>query len=177
MIGELFAKYLHCPAVEEIFVDKMANLISCNCRYWRCNVVGAPSGKLVGKTLAIKDNISVAGVPMMNGSRLLEGYIPNHDATVVTRILDAGGTIAGKAVCEEFCFTATSCTSATGPVVNPYDQTRMALGSSSGSAALVRKVYFLVEILFYCLVEIMCMIYHFYNYSILQHPVRQYPGP
>ena len=87
----------------------------------------------------MKDNISVADVPMMSGSRLLEGYVPDHDATVVSRVLDAGGTITGKAVCEEWCFTATSCTSATGPVVNPYDQTRMALGSSSGSAALVSK--------------------------------------
>ena len=78
---------------------------------------------------------------MMNGSRILEGYIPDVDATVVTRILDAGGRITGKAVCEEFCFTATSCTAATGHVVNPHDQTRMTLGSSSGSAALVSLVY------------------------------------
>lgn len=85
----------------------------------------------------MKDNISIAGVPMMNGSRLLEGYSADVDATVVSRILDAGGTITGKVVCEEWCFTATSCTSATGPVVNPHDPTRMALGSSSGSAALV----------------------------------------
>lgn len=80
----------------------------------------------------MKDNISIAGVPMMNGSRLLEGYITDVDGTVVSRILDAGGTITGKAVCEEWCFTATSCTSDAGPV-----PTRMVLGSSSGSAALV----------------------------------------
>lgn len=54
----------------------------------------------------MKDNISIAGVPMMNGSRLLEGYSADVDATVVSRILDAGGTITGKAVCEEWCFTA-----------------------------------------------------------------------
>lgn len=40
--------------------------------------------------MAIKDNVSVAGVPMMNGSKLLEGFVPDRDATVVTRILDAG---------------------------------------------------------------------------------------
>lgn len=74
---------------------------------------------------------------MTNGSRMLEHYVPDHDATVVTRILDAGGKITGKAVCEEWCFTATSCTAFTGPVVNPHNETRMALGSSSGSAALV----------------------------------------
>ena len=77
----------------------------------------------------------------MCGSRMLEDYVPDYDATVVSRILDAGGRIIGKAVCEEFCFTATSCTAATGHVVNPHDQTRMALGSSSGSAALVSLVY------------------------------------
>lgn len=110
-------------------------------RYWRCNIVGATRGKLQGKTIAIKDNIPVAGVPMMCGSRTLEDYVPDYDATVVSRILDAGGRISGKAVCEEFCFTATSCTAATGRVVNPHDQTRMALGSSSGSAALVSLVY------------------------------------
>jgi Asp-tRNAAsn/Glu-tRNAGln amidotransferase A subunit and related amidases len=49
--------------------------------------------------VAIKDNVCVAGVPLMNGSRLLEGYIPEFDATIVTRILDAGGEIAGKAAC------------------------------------------------------------------------------
>ncbi|XP_022805647.1 uncharacterized protein LOC111342795 [Stylophora pistillata] len=104
---------------------------------WRCDVIGAQSGKLQGKTIAIKDNIPVAGVLMTSGSRMLENYVPDHDATVVSRILDAGGRITGKAVCEEWCFTATSCTAFTGPVVNPHDETRMALGSSSGSAALV----------------------------------------
>lgn len=97
----------------------------------------------------MKDTISVAGIPMMCGSHLLEGYIPDYDATVVSRILDAGGTITGKAVCEEWCFTATSCTSFTGPVVNPHDEKRMALGSSSGCAALVRVIvgiYFLAHL-------------------------------
>ena len=75
---------------------------------------------------------------MMNGSRLMEGYIPDVDATVVTRILDAGGRILGKAVCENMCLSGGSFTSASGPVLNPHDKTRMAGGSSSGSAALVR---------------------------------------
>ena len=59
-------------------------------RYWKCNITGSDSGSLVGKRVAIKDNIAVAGVPMMNGSRVLEGYVPEFDATIVTRILDAG---------------------------------------------------------------------------------------
>ena len=53
-------------------------------------MVGSGSGILAGKTVALKDNVPLAGVPMMNGSRLMEGYIPEFDATIVTRILDAG---------------------------------------------------------------------------------------
>jgi amidase len=108
-----------------------------NAWYWRCGLKGASSGPLAGKTFAIKDNVCVAGIPMMNGTRLLEGFVPNIDATVVTRILDAGGTILGKAVCESLCFSGGSHTSDTGPVRNPHDPTRTTGGSSSGSGALV----------------------------------------
>jgi len=94
-------------------------------------------GPLAGRRVAVKDNISLAGVPMMNGSRTIEGYVPRQDATVVTRLLDAGATIAGKAVCEDLCFSGGSHTSRTGPVHNPWDRSRTAGGSSSGSAALV----------------------------------------
>ena len=79
---------------------------------------------------------------MTNGSRVLEGYVPDVDATVVSRILDAGGHIVGKAVCEALCFSTASFTSSTGPVLNPYDHSRMAGGSSTGSAALVRYYVF-----------------------------------
>ncbi len=68
--------------------------------YWKTRIEGAPEGKLAGKTIALKDNICLAGVPMMNGASILEGYVPEIDATVVTRILEAGGTIVGKTVCE-----------------------------------------------------------------------------
>ena len=85
----------------------------------------------------LKDNIMLAGVPMMNGAATLEGYVPNIDATVVTRILDAGGTIVGKAHCESFCLSGGSHTSASGPVHNPRKMGYSAGGSSSGSAALV----------------------------------------
>ena len=105
--------------------------------YVKTTIAGAPGGKLAGKTVAIKDNVCVAGVPMMNGSSTMEGYVPNIDATIVTRLLDAGATIAGKAVCEHFCFSGGSHTSASGPVHNPRRRGYSAGGSSSGSAALV----------------------------------------
>ncbi|XP_028403580.1 uncharacterized protein LOC114526245 [Dendronephthya gigantea] len=110
-----------------------------NAWYWRCDISGAPEGKLLGKTIAIKDNIAVAGIPMMNGSQLLEGYIPDIDATVVTRVLDEGGRILGKAVCENLCFSAGSFSAANGLVRNPFDPSKMSGGSSSGCAVLIRN--------------------------------------
>src|ERR1700733_5684748 len=105
--------------------------------YWKTNIHSGAKGLLSGKSVAIKDNICVAGVPMMNGSVLLEGYVPELDATVVTRILEAGGTIAGKAACEDLCFSGASHTCASGVIRNPHDIARSAGGSSGGSAALV----------------------------------------
>lgn len=108
-----------------------------NAWYWRTSIKGAGEGLLQGKRVVIKDNVAVAGVPMMNGASVLEGYVPEFDATIVTRILDAGGEIVGTAVCEHLCFSGSSFTSDTGPVRNPHDPERSAGGSSSGSAALV----------------------------------------
>ena len=108
-----------------------------NAWYYRCSIKGAKAGKLKGKTVAIKDNICVAGVPMMNGTAVLEGYVPDVDATLVTRILDAGGEIAGKAVCESLCFSGGSHTCDTPAVMNPHNNAHSTGGSSSGSAALV----------------------------------------
>ncbi len=103
----------------------------------KSEVRGAPYGPLSGKRIVLKDNVCLAGVPMMNGASTLEGYVPDVDATVVTRILDAGGTIVGKAHCEYFCLSGGSHTSAMGPVHNPYKYGYSAGGSSSGSGALV----------------------------------------
>lgn len=108
-----------------------------NAWYWKCSIQGAPSGKLAGKKIAVKDNVCVGGIPMMNGSRVMEGFTPAEDATVVTRLLEAGAEIVGKSVCENFCFSGGSHTSASGPVLNPHNNEYMAGGSSSGSAALL----------------------------------------
>jgi amidase len=105
--------------------------------YVRTEIRESDDGPLAGRTVAIKDNTMVAGVPMMNGSRTLEGFVPTRDATVVSRLLAAGATITGKAVCEDLCFSGGSHTSRSGPVRNPWNLSRSAGGSSSGSAALV----------------------------------------
>jgi amidase len=108
-----------------------------NAWYVKTRINGASAGKLAGKTVVLKDNVCLAGVPMMNGASTLEGYTPDIDATIVTRILEAGGTIVGKAHCEYFCFSGGSHTSAAGPVHNPRKPGYSAGGSSSGSAALL----------------------------------------
>src|SRR3954464_12416969 len=105
--------------------------------YVRTEITEGGSGPLAGRTVAIKDNTMVAGVPMMNGSETVEGFVPTRDATVVSRLLAAGATITGKSVCEDLCFSGSSFTSRPQPVRNPWDPSRSSGGSSSGSAALV----------------------------------------
>jgi amidase len=77
-----------------------------NAWYWKTEIQGELAGPLRGKRVAFKDNIMVASTPMMNGSSTLEGYIPEVDATAVTRVLASGGTVVGKAHSEYFCTSA-----------------------------------------------------------------------
>jgi amidase len=109
----------------------------CGAWYVKTSIKGKPGGKLSGRRVALKDNVCLAGVPMMVGANVLEGYVPDVDATIVERILDAGGEIAGKAVCEYYCVSGGSHTSSTGPVQNPRKPGYTTGGSSSGSGALV----------------------------------------
>jgi amidase len=104
---------------------------------WLGPIEGSGKGLLAGKSVAVKDNTLVRGMPMRNGSRVLDGFVADTDATVVTRILAAGGTIAGKAVCENLSFSGHSHTSWPRRVDNPRAMGYAAGGSSSGSAALV----------------------------------------
>ena len=125
-------RYPRCPGH---FPDPSDNEL--NAWYIKTNIAGAPDGPLRGKRIALKDTVCLAGVPMMNGSSIMEGYTPETDATIVTRMLDAGAIIAGKAHCENFCLSGGSHTNAKGPVHNPWKRGYMAGGSSSGSGALV----------------------------------------
>jgi amidase len=103
----------------------------------RTSVRERDEGPLAGRTVALKDNIALAGVPMSGGTTFLDGYVPEEDATVVRRVLDAGGEITGKAACEYLSLSAGSHTSPSGPVRNPRDPARTTGGSSSGCGALV----------------------------------------
>lgn len=95
------------------------------------------SDLLKDETVCLKDNIAMAGVPCLLGTDTFTGWVPKTDAIVVTRILAHGGTITGKAVCENLSRGAVSATAASGPVDNPYARGYSAGGSSSGTAALV----------------------------------------
>ncbi|KAL4885757.1 amidase signature domain-containing protein [Aspergillus karnatakaensis] len=92
---------------------------------------------LTNKTLCLKDNICVAGIPCLLGTTTFTNWTPTTDATVVTRILAAAGTITGKAVCENLSRGAISNSAATGPVHNPHAHGYSVGGSSSGTAAAV----------------------------------------
>ncbi|KAG6357799.1 hypothetical protein INS49_013678 [Diaporthe citri] len=108
----------------------------------RTTIRPSAEGLLSGRTIAIKDNVSVAGLPMTGGTQPYhlskdKPYpISSFDAPVVTRVLEAGGTITGTSTCENYCMSALSFSSATGPVDNPWLK-GYACGSSSGGAALV----------------------------------------
>uniref|UniRef100_A0A914XD78 Amidase domain-containing protein n=1 Tax=Plectus sambesii TaxID=2011161 RepID=A0A914XD78_9BILA len=104
--------------------------------YWKCSVKGESSGKLAGMKVAVKDHAFVAGVPMMNGSRALEGFVPEYDATIVARMLQEGAEIVGKSTVPDLCCCGSSIMNPYGPIMNPWDTTRSAGGSSSGSAVL-----------------------------------------
>ncbi|KAF2707235.1 amidase signature enzyme [Pleomassaria siparia CBS 279.74] len=99
---------------------------------------GSPKGELLkGKTVCLKDNIAVAGVPQFFGTDAIPAWTPDSDATVVTRALDAGADIVGTTICENFCNSTSSFTSAQGTVHNPYAEGYSAGGSTSGGSALV----------------------------------------
>ena len=93
----------------------------------------APTSEtLKGRTVALKDNVALAGVRCTNGTAAID-WTPGYDATIATRIMDAGGVITGKSACENTCLEGVSDTSCTGSVQNPWAEGWSAGGSSSGS--------------------------------------------
>ena len=92
---------------------------------------------LLGLPIAIKDVLTVAGMPATAGSRILEPFVPTYNATTVQRLLDAGCVILGKTNTDEFAMGSSTENSAFGPTRNAWDRQRVPGGSSGGSAAAV----------------------------------------
>ena len=98
---------------------------------------GEPLGPLAGVPLALKDILAMKGVPTTCGSKILEGWRPPYDATVVERLRAAGIPILGKTNMDEFAMGSSTEHSAYGPTHNPWDLDRIPGGSGGGSAAAI----------------------------------------
>lgn len=98
--------------------------------------VAGKNGQLFGLPFSVKDNICVKGSSTRAGSRILEGYVPPYDATVVERMKSAGGSFIGSTNMDEFGFGTFSTNCAFGAPRNPFDDSRSCGGSSGGAAGL-----------------------------------------
>jgi aspartyl-tRNA(Asn)/glutamyl-tRNA(Gln) amidotransferase subunit A len=126
--GELFDAYRERAATDEL-----------NAFTWVADErpERGPDGPLAGVPLAVKDLFCTEGVPSQSGSRILEGYRPPYTATVVSNLQGAGASLLGKTNQDEFAMGSSNENSAFGPVLNPWDRSRVPGGSSGGSAAAV----------------------------------------
>jgi aspartyl-tRNA(Asn)/glutamyl-tRNA(Gln) amidotransferase subunit A len=128
--AELFEAYRSAAEAEDL-----------NAYLWVADAAPAqdpePGAPLAGVPLAVKDLFCTEGVPSQAGSLILQGYRPPYTASVVERLAAAGAPLLGKTNQDEFAMGSSNENSAYGPVLNPWDRTRVPGGSSGGSAAAV----------------------------------------
>jgi amidase len=101
----------------------------------KMRVTGAPSGKLKGKRIGVKESVAVAGIPISGGSHILDGFVADDDATIVSRMLDEGADIVATLAMDDFALSGTGTTSAQGPTLNSHRPEYCSGGSSCGSGA------------------------------------------
>ena len=94
-------------------------------------------GSLYGLPIALKDNVNTKGIKTSACCNILNNYIPQYNATIVDKLVNAGALIVCKSNMDELAMGGTNLTSNIGPCLNPYDTNRISGGSSGGSAALV----------------------------------------
>ncbi|OCF39739.1 hypothetical protein I317_06463 [Kwoniella heveanensis CBS 569] len=135
----------YVPEVEKRFARKDTHRPTpaeneSNAWAWKVSIKDdAAEGCLKGMTISLKDNIALADVPCSVGTSYIESWVPKTDATVATRVLQAGAEITGKAVCENLSYFGASISSGNGRMDNVYAKGYSAGGSSSGSAVLVAR--------------------------------------
>jgi aspartyl-tRNA(Asn)/glutamyl-tRNA(Gln) amidotransferase subunit A len=137
--GSLSAQELFEAYRSRAASDRDARAHGLNCFTWVAERTAAGNGRapLHGIPLAVKDLFCTEGVPSQAGSRILEGYEPPYTATVVSKLATAGAALLAKTNQDEFAMGSSNENSAFGPVLNPWDRTRVPGGSSGGSAAAV----------------------------------------
>lgn len=124
--------------VEKAVLD-LARVSDLNAVVSECNLKSKnlENNLMLDMPVVVKDNISTKGITTTGSSKFLEDYVPVFDATVVDKLKKSGSTIIAKTTLDELAMGGFGLTPATGPVLNPLDKTRVAGGSSAGSAALV----------------------------------------